>query len=54
MGIPFFRDLASRPRDVEKGTSLPPVLMVGMSKLIPRVVRNMAGVGLWSMLLDRD
>ncbi len=31
-GIPFFRDLASRPRGVEKGASLPPVLMVGMNK----------------------
>ena len=26
------RDLASRPRGVEKGASLPPVLMVGMNK----------------------
>ncbi len=32
VGIPFFRDLASRPRGVEKGASLPPVLMVGTNK----------------------
>ena len=32
VGIPFFRDLALRPRGVEKGTSLPLVLMVGMNK----------------------
>ncbi len=32
VSVPFFRDLASRPRGVEKGTSLPPVLMVGMNK----------------------
>ena len=32
VGIPFFRDLASHPRGVEKGTSLSLVLMVGMNK----------------------
>ena len=31
----IFRDLASSPRGIEKGSSLPPVLMVGMNKQIP-------------------
>ena len=31
VGIPFFRDLASRPRGVDKGVSPPLVLMVGMN-----------------------
>jgi len=31
----IFKDLASSPRGVEKGASLPPVLMVGMNKQIP-------------------
>ena len=30
--VSHIRDLASRPRGVEKGASLPPVLMVGMNK----------------------
>ena len=30
--IPFFWDLASPPRGVEKGTSLPPVSIRGMNK----------------------